>query len=218
MASAVFRCPGCGAALKRAPSVPAGAKIRCPKCTAVIAAGGAAAPEGPAEVEERVAPRPVRPARRDDEDDDRPARGGRKGRDGGPPPRGRTKQSGVPLWALLAGGLALFALCGGCTGAAAFFALHGGGGGVPFVNRVTLDNFGKLKPDMTEAEVVAFLGPPAERSSEPDDEMRMFTLPQGEFKRLTWAHGDNTIKAYFVNDQCIYRRADFEGFHLGTGM
>jgi hypothetical protein len=128
-------------------------------------------------------------------------------------PRRRRTRGGpaVPagVWLLGAGGLVLLL---GCGGLGAFFLLAAGGddkeGGQPWARavelnarpaggaainprapatRVTVENFRKLKVDMTTAEVLAILGPPSEDAA--------------EVPAKSWFDGPNMIQVFFRDDR-----------------
>lgn len=182
---ATVTCPNCNVTLKPKTPVPAGTRIKCPKCQTVFAVPGDAAAAPPP----RPAPAPApisapEPAEEDDAglaamDDDAAA------------PRGaasRPAKKGVPLWVWLVsgGGLVVLLTCCGC-----------GIGGYYFVNSVvkagsgsvTLLNYAQIQKGMSEAQVQGMLGKPA-------TEMTL-----GGSKVVTWQDGQNTITVTFTGDQ-----------------
>ena len=138
------------------------------------------------------APRENRRAR-DDEDDDRPARGKKgRGRDDDRPRK--RKKGGVPLgvWMALGGvGLLLLVVCVGVGG---YFGVNYFTGGA----HVTLDDYGKIKGGMTEAEVTAILGPATNVLQDTKDIQAAAVF--GNLRGLQWKNGDNTIVVNFTND------------------
>jgi outer membrane protein assembly factor BamE (lipoprotein component of BamABCDE complex) len=152
--------------------------VRCPNCSNYFLVRAPAAPAAAASAARR-APQvpespPAAPARR--EQDGRAAAADRAPRPASPPAR-----AGVPVWVWLAGGgvLVSFLLLGCVAGglvlralafrqttpaeaqpaaALAPVAAKGPGGAAP--GKLTAENFAKVQPGMTEAEVKALLGEP----------------------------------------------------------
>jgi predicted Zn finger-like uncharacterized protein len=149
----------------------AGKKVRCQGCAAVfVVPGPGADPEPADEDDDRVRTRTVAGQRtaprrpRDDHDEDgeteRSARRRKPSRedyddedDYEDRRRPVRKKGGVPLWVWLVGGGGVFVLLL-IGGVILFVALRG--------PSITKENYQKIKPGMTEAEVVAILGKPTE--------------------------------------------------------
>jgi hypothetical protein len=139
------------------------------------------------------------------------------------PHRRRTRgRPAVPasVWLLGAGGLVLLL---GCGGLGAFLLLAGGaddkkgsqpwapadelnarpGGGAAInprapATRVTVENFRKLKTNMTAAEVLAILGPPSEGEAAGVD-------------AKSWIDGPNMIQVFFRDDRVTMVSAFIDG-------
>jgi predicted Zn finger-like uncharacterized protein len=178
-------CPHCDEAYTIADEQ-AGKKVRCKTCTTVFEVP--VADEGRQETLSTDAP--PRTARRDEDEncDDRPR-------------RSRRSQSGTPVWVWFAigGGVLLVLLLVG--GVIVLFTTGVLG------NKVTYENFQKLKWGMSEAEVKAILGPPTEVS----DLQTFFgnnplQLPGqqpfplgGNLRVLVWKHRENYISVMFTD-------------------
>jgi predicted Zn finger-like uncharacterized protein len=175
-----INCPHCDQAYSLVDEQ-AGKKIRCKTCTTVF--------EAPATSD---APRR---GRRDDFDDrdeeDRPRR------------RGRGRRAGVPVWVwlLIGGGILLLLVLVGVV--VVLFATGAIG------NKITEENFAKLKAGMSEVEVKAILGPPTEvndvgiKAANP-------LFPGGLGVRvLTWKHGQNQVIVGFLNDKATQITGSF---------
>jgi predicted Zn finger-like uncharacterized protein len=126
----------------------------------------------------------------------------------------RSKKGGIPLWVWLVGGggLFLFLCCGG-GGIAGFFLL---GGTDRFVNKVTKENFDKIKTGMTEAQVKEILGEPTETAGTPDQlpdipgMPKMPRMPGGmRVNIMVWKKGDNTITVNFMNGKVVAKQGHF---------
>jgi predicted Zn finger-like uncharacterized protein len=124
------------------------------------------------------------------------------------PPR---KKGGIPLWVWLVGGggIFLFLCCGG-GGVVGFFLMRGTD---LFGNRVTKENFDKIKTGMTEAEVKAILGEPTESAGTPDQFSnlpgmpRMPRMPGGmQMNVMVWEQGNNVIAVYFRNGKVLLKQ------------
>src|SRR5262245_17967498 len=157
-------CPACGQEYNLADSQ-LGKHVQCRRCGGAFAVRAAAPPSPPPEDRPRRRPR-------DDYDD--------------PPPRRRRRSSGMPvglLIGLILGGLALVVFITG-------FALWASGTLLP--NRVTAENFQKLRLGMTEPEVIAILGPGEETTTH----LGLGGIPLGtdpRYKVLRWQRGQSQI-------------------------
>lgn len=120
--------------------------------------------------------------------------------------RPRKKRSrGMPIWIWLVGGGAicfLFLVCAG-GGAALYF---GGFLDGMLQNRVTKENFDKIKRGMSETEVRAILGSPSQ-VNDATTELKMLggRNPFGSIKVLVWKGGGNTIQLTLMNDKVTAR-------------
>jgi predicted Zn finger-like uncharacterized protein len=175
-------CPHCDQAYTLVDEQ-AGKKIRCKACTTVF--------EVPAADERRLdAPRRGRPDDFDDRDEEyRPRRRGRR--------------AGVPVWVwlLIGGGVLLVLMIVGVV--VVLFATGTLG------NKITEENFAKLKAGMSEAEVKAILGPPTEVNDIGIKAANPF-FPGGLGVRvLTWRHGQNQVIVGFLNDQATQITGSF---------
>ena len=176
---AVVICPSCNTTLKPKTPVPAGTRIKCPKCQTVFAVPddeevAAAPPPAPA-AEETAGARVAA--------DDLTAMG-----DAPPKP----KKTGTPLWVWLVGGGAILLLgcCGVCGGLGYWgyqTAASAGSGSV------TLLNYAQIQKGMSEAQVKAILGEPARRAED-----------KGE-TTVTWQDGQNKITVTFMGDKATER-------------
>ncbi len=63
-------------------------------------------------------------------------------------------------------------------------------------NKVTQENFKKLKNEMKESEVTKIMGPPTETKEE---DVPLF----GKAKVSIWKSGDNVISVFFIDDKAI---------------
>jgi hypothetical protein len=111
--------------------------------------------------------------------------------------RRRAKQGGVPLgvWLTAAGGGGLLLVV--AVVLVLVFALGGSG-------KVTQENYAKLKPGMTESEVVAILGRPTETL---DGVTLGFGGSSG--KTMVWKDGLNSITVIFANGKVTGIRGNF---------
>jgi hypothetical protein len=198
-------CPHCGQGYTLADSQE-GKKVRCKGCSEpfeVWAHGPPARAEAPArrrprdeEEDDRYADRPSRRRPRDDydEEEDRPAR--RRGRredededdyDERPRPR-RRQGGGIPVWVWLVGGGGVLLLV---VGVVLAVVLMGN-------SRVSLANYDRLTPGMSESEARAILGRPSEETG---GETGAFGMKIDIGKVLVWKSGDNFISATFQKDK-----------------
>ena len=75
----------------------------------------------------------------------------------------------------------------------------GGGGGDSNAN-VTKENYDKIKDGMSEAGVVAILGPPSDTSTPPN---------QPNMKPLSWKNGNNLIALGFKDGKVETKQSQF---------
>jgi hypothetical protein len=177
-----------------------GKRVRCRNCSEGFVVGAPA----PAAPRDRVARRPPRRDAAPDDYDDRDYEDDR--------PRGRRdeddyddreyehdrpaapRKGGIPLWVWLAGGggLALLVLVVGVV----VILLASGAVG----NKVTAENYQKLKMGMSEAEVRAILGNPSESA---DAGAFLGRAPRGlgSMRVLVWKSGRSAISVGFMNDK-----------------
>lgn len=112
------------------------------------------------------------------------------------------RKPAIPLWLwLTAGGVGLLLLCGCCGVPSILFgtgalSLPGSGSstasgsgyfGLSFGNTVTMDNYKRIQRSMTEAQVVAILGPPTQHQT-------IFGV-----KKDIWQNGSDLITVFFDN-------------------
>jgi hypothetical protein len=229
MSHTTLTCPECQTTLKPNKPVPPGARLKCPKCQTAFFAPPAALPEDPEEPQPPQAPggveeleeteeleelppaqganaasvvdKPLPKGRRLDDADDRTSRR-RKGRgrddeeDGGPRKDRKVKKAGMPVWVWLAiggGGLVLL-LCCGVGGVVALMT---------FGSRVTMENYEKIKADMTEDQVKAILGEPTEQSE---------VLG---IKVMEWKSGSNVIEVSFTGHKVFTTSCEINGVKKG---
>jgi hypothetical protein len=174
----VFTCPDCDSTVRLKQTVAGGKKVRCPKCDSVVVVpddedeeedrrtsikAGASAPRRSRDADGEDEDRPRRKSRRRDEDDD--------DEDDRPRKKKKKKSGGVPVlvWVLLG----VLVLAGGGVGI--YFAVSSGKDKeqetakgddkkdkdkpVDNEGKLTLENFNKLKLQMTEEEVTRLIGP-----------------------------------------------------------
>jgi hypothetical protein len=226
MSHTTLTCPECQTTLKPNKPVPPSTRLKCPKCQTAFFAPPAALgeePEAPqatrgvrdlAQVEEleelppakgataaSLTEKPVPRGRRLDDADDRPSRrrkgGGRDDEEDRGPRKGhKVKKGATPVWVWLAvggGGLVLLM----CCGVGGIVAL------MTFGSRVTMENYEKIKADMTEEQVKAILGEPTE------------TTEVFGFKVWEWKSGDNIIVVEFVNHKVTVTECKINGVTKG---
>lgn len=190
---ATVTCPNCNVTLKPKTPVPAGTRIKCPKCQTVFAVPGdgaapaAAAPKpGPTSgVARPAAPKPTPPEEEEEIAESADGADDATEREGEAPVK--AKKKGTPLWVwLVSGGAILLLGCCGVCGIGGYMvyntvASHGSGS-------VTLLNYAKIQKGMSEAQVKGILG-------QPTTEMGL-----GGNKVATWQDGQNTISVTFTGD------------------
>lgn len=169
---ATITCPHCKVTLKPKTPVPAGARIKCPKCqTAFVVPGGGAAPaaaapkQGPKSAVAKPAapkPKPAPPPEEEEEVAEAEAADGADdeaaAEEGEAPVKAKKK---IPLWVWLASaGVALVLLCG-CCGLPSILYVSGvttfGLGSLTGGN-ISMDTYKKLKKGMTEDQIKAVMG------------------------------------------------------------
>lgn len=187
---ATVTCPSCNTTLKPKTPVPAGTRIKCPKCQTVFAV--------PGDEEDVVAAAPApRAAAPREESDDFAAMSGEPG-DASRVERPKKK---TPLWVWLvsAAGVLLLLSCG-CCGTLVYFApnMLGLKQGAES-NSVSSANYDKIQKDMTEDQVKSILGEP--------------TIQAGlaGVKSDTWKMGADTITVTFQNDKAMERTSNIAG-------
>jgi predicted Zn finger-like uncharacterized protein len=118
-----------------------------------------------------------------DEDDDRDE-----------PRRPQPKKKGMPTGLLVGLCIGVFVLLLGCLG----------GGGVllwmygPFSNKITAENYQKIKQGMTEAEVKSILGEPTEVRAD-----------RSNMRVLVWHYKGNLVQIVFSNDKVTIMQGMF---------
>jgi hypothetical protein len=118
----------------------------------------------------------------------------------------RARRSGGMLLALLLGGGAIsLLLLAGC-GVGAFFIVGG------FFTKVTEANFEKLHANMTEAQVVAILGPPTttDGGANKNREALQIFGNLASMKALVWENGKNRIQVVFNAQGAWLASAEFD--------
>jgi LSD1 subclass zinc finger protein len=146
--------------------------------------------------------------------------GGRAGRvadpDAGPadaaaPP----KKTGVPVWVWLAAGGGAFLLLCVCPCSVGTYMWYAGANwlsNLPSVSssdKVTMENYDKIKKDMSEADVKAILGEPF--FSTDDSFMGGTRLSKGQ-KCLVWSgRSEDGISVVFEKDKAIHKKCSIDG-------
>jgi len=185
-------CPHCTQSYSLAESQ-LGKKVRCKSCGEPFA------------VEQGVTAKA--PFRAREEADDRPR-----------PRDVRRKKGGLPTWVWVVGGIGAAVLLLGCLG--------GGGllvwlGSRSLTNRVTEENYQKIKPGMSEAQVKAILGEPTavEDLDKAAGKLGINVgMPSTGLRVLAWKNGNNQITLTFRNDKVVTMMSQFTtkdgGLHI----
>ena len=170
---AIVTCPSCNVTLKPKTPLPAGARVKCPKCQnpfVVPADDEAVAPAlprpKPAAPKPAAAPLPKpKPAPPPEEEDvAEAAAAADEAEDGVPaaPAAGggfKERLKKVPMWGWIVGGVAvLFLMCGCCGLPVTLYETGMFGGGLLGGGNVTMANYKQLKKGMTEDEVKKVMG------------------------------------------------------------
>lgn len=187
-------CPHCAQAYSLA-DTQLGKKVRCKSCTE------------PFTVAQSEAPRKVPARARDDDADDRPR-----------PREIRRTKGGVPAWVWIVGGIGVAVLLLGCAGGGGLIIWLASGS---LTNKVTEENYKKIKLGMSEAEVKAILGEPTavedldKAASKLGINVRM---PTSGLRVLIWRNGNNQITLSFRNDKVVTMMSQFTskdgGLHI----
>ncbi len=202
---ATITCPHCNVTLKPKTPVPAGTRIKCPKCqTAFVVPGGGAAPAavapkpGPkSAVAKPAAPKP-KPAPPPPEEEEEVAEAeAADGADDGAAGEGEAPvkaKKKIPLWVWIASGVgAFFLLCGCCPlGGWLAYSMMGSGGLLGGGN-LSMTSYNKLKKGMTEDEVKQVMGGVPSMTSE-----------TGGIHSDIWkGSGDDFITVQFQQDKAV---------------
>jgi predicted Zn finger-like uncharacterized protein len=185
-------CPHCSQSYSLADSQ-LGKNVRCKSCTEPFVVRAEAARKAP-------------PRSRADADDRLQPR------------EVRRKKGGLPAWVWIVGGIGVAVLLLGCAG--------GGGliiwlASASLTNKVTEENYNKIKTGMSEAEVKAILGEPSQvedldkAASSLGINVRM---PSSGLRVLVWRNGNNHITLTFRNDKVVTMMSQFTtkngGLHI----
>jgi predicted Zn finger-like uncharacterized protein len=189
-----IHCPACSQSYTLADSQ-AGKRVRCKSCSETFLVPASE------QICDVVAVEEVVPQRRRDFDDEYDYR----------PRRRPVRSQGVPAWVwIVIGGAAFLLLAGGVVA----IVLTVGG------NKVTQENYNKLRDGMTEAEVRSILGRPTEET-DPTTALGRHAMgsknPLAAFqgflpsaKVLVWKSGKNTIMVILINGQLTGRMGNFQ--------
>jgi SmpA / OmlA family len=180
-------CPSCNTTLRPKTPVPAGTRLKCPKCSTTFVT------PADEELATAAAPRPARAATEDAGYADETEGMDAPDRDRDAPVKRKKKKGGIPLWAWLVGsGGLLVLLCGGgcCIGSMFVPTMMGikQGGESANVNQA---NFDKITSGMTEAQVKAIMGEPTTSGGLMGVQVD------------TWKSGDDAIAVTFQKDAAM---------------
>ena len=186
-------CPHCSQSYSLADSQ-LGKQVRCKSCGEPFA------------VEQGVTARKP-PARPRDEEEDRPR-----------PRDVRRKKGGLPTWVWVVGGIGAAVLLLGCLGGGGLMIWLASGS---LTNKVTEENYNKIKLGMNEAQVKAILGEPT--AVEDLDQAAgnvgiKIRMPTTGLRVLVWKNGNNRITLTFRNDKVVSMMSQFTtkdgGLHI----
>lgn len=175
-------CPHCSQSYSLA-DAQLGKKVRCKSC-------------GEPFLVEDEAPRKA-PARvRDDDADDRRR-----------PREVRRKSGGIPVWVWIVGGIGAAVLLLGCAGGGLIIWIASSGS---LGNKLTEENYKKIKIGMTPAEVKSILGEPNQDINATQQLKQMGADPSTGHRLMVWKNGNNQIVLTFnSSDKLINMSASF---------